>query len=88
MKHNRFYSENTNCWNDLLYTVRKLALAKQCTLTQSAEQSVVDGQNLSEESSKYSAGVLQAISDKMSPSLSNQRKKHLKPNAVPLMLLS
>ena len=38
---------------------------------------------------KYFAGVSQAIVDnKMSSSLSNERKKHLKPNTIPLMLLS
>ena len=62
---------------------------KQCTLTRIAEPSMVDCYNRLEESSKYFAGVLCAIAaNKSSPSFSNGRRKHLKPNALPFLLPS
>ena len=73
----------------LIYSLKTCFGSQQCTLMQRAEPSVVDCYNQLEESSKYSTSVLQAVADnKMSLSLSNQRKKHLKPNAIPSMLLS
>ena len=54
-----------------------------------AEPSMVDCYNRLEESSKYFACVLHAITDnKSSPLFSNGRRKHLKPNALPFMLPS
>ena len=54
-----------------------------------AEPSMVERYNQLDESNKYFAGVLHTIADnKSSPPFSNQRKNHLKPNTLPLMLPS